>query len=94
MAAADLLCKFTNLFDGLADLYHRQAQALADAQRRQSQHHHHGCFHHEEDVNRLGVIPVMVLKRVQQNGAKNGRAKTQCGPLQGCLLYTSDAADD
>jgi hypothetical protein len=35
MAAADLLCKFTGLFGGLADLHHRQAQAMADAQRRQ-----------------------------------------------------------
>jgi hypothetical protein len=83
MAAADLLCKFTNLFGGLTDLRHRRAQAMADTQRRQSKYHHHSCFHHQEDVHRLGVIPVMVLKRVQQNGAKNGRAKAQRGLLQG-----------
>jgi hypothetical protein len=41
MAAADLLCKFTNLFGGLTDLRHRQAQAMADTQRRQSKYHHH-----------------------------------------------------
>ena len=54
---------------------------MADAQRRQGKHHHHRRFHHQEDVHRLGVIPVMVLKRVQQNGAKNGRAKAQRGLL-------------
>ena len=64
MAAADILCKFTGLFGGLADLYHWQAQAMADAQRRQGKHHHHRRFHHQEDVHRLGVIPVMVLQRV------------------------------
>ena len=55
---------------------------MAHTQRGQRQHHHHGRFHHQEDIDRLGVISVMILQPVQQNRAENGRAKPQRSLLQ------------
>ena len=77
MAAADLLCKFTNLFGGLTGLHHRQAAAVAQPQGGECQHDHHDGFNNQEDVNRLGVIPVMVVQGVEQNRAKQGRAEAK-----------------
>ena len=56
---------------------------MTDAQRCQRQDDHQAGFHRQEKVNRLGVIPVMMLQPVQQNRPENGRAKPQRGLLQG-----------
>ncbi|VTP64820.1 Uncharacterised protein [Leclercia adecarboxylata] len=84
MAAADLLCKFAGLFYRLTGLHYRQTEAVAQPQGGECQHDHHDGFDNQEDVNRLGVIPVMVVQGVEQNRAKQGRGRGQAPPVAGC----------